>query len=960
MSPRRPAQIDPAAIALIAATAMLLLGLVAPGARADTDACPIDPRPEFAGHNFPLDTPLVPTPVETVEAYDDLPAFGWPVDVLPADDGTDRLFVVEGRGEVKTFVDSPDADAVTTWLDLRTQPAPLGDPVKNSSGDERGLLGLAFDPEFANPGADTYGEFYVNYVTDVGCAVENQCTKIVRYTVQPHDAASVDISTGELVLQIEQFAPNHNGGQILFSPDPADDTLYIATGDGGSGNDPQNNGQTLTTLLGKILRIDVRGEAAYAIPQDNPFFQTTGSEREEIWHWGMRNPYRMAFDDQPPYDLWIGDVGQGTWEEVDRAPGGVGGLNFGWKPCEGLHPRGDSNVDSVCSLAGATPPVLEYPGGGAAVVGGRIYRGDAVPELHGQYIYADYVRSQLFAWDRLGVDPDTGLGTPEILQTGGGFISAIGESTSGELLVIRYGTGRLQRFQNAPAGGPTFPALLSETGLFDDVATLTPATGVIEYEVNAPLWSDGALKRRFIALPAGETIEFSATDSWDFPIGTALVKHFELQTGASTTRLETRVFVRQQDDWLGFTYFWDGSGDAVLLTRALTFEVEWDDGGQPMGQTWNIPSPGDCLGCHTEASDRVLGVRTGQLNRLDPDGQDQLERWSCRDLFRYRLGASQAFEAWPQAQDLSADVQARARAHLASNCGLCHQPGGPAPGNMDMRFHTRLGDMDLIGVEQDRGDLGLPAPAYRIAPAGSPTPHEASVLWQRMASADPTVRMARGTLLPDDEHLAIVGDFIDGLPVDPTQLDSDLDGYGDGPGLDNCPDTPNPGQEDTDMNGLGDACDPDAAPDLVGAPLGPGFGVAGTTTSAFLRVHNIGAGDSAASQQTLYLSDDSIIEPGSDTRVGGCSADATQAGGQQSCFDTAVEIPAELFVGFPGTSFDWYWGACADEPGAIFEADDTNNCTYQPVTVWVPEPGATISTLAALAAVAWLSNRRRG
>jgi uncharacterized repeat protein (TIGR03806 family) len=948
-------------VSALAVSISLVSHLIAAAtSRADTDDCPVDPRPEFAGHAFPLDTPLEPTAVESVEAYPNLPGFAFPSDIVSARDGTGRLFVLEGPGRIQTFIDDPATSQVTTWLDLTTQPGPLGPPVHTGFGSEMGLLGLAFDPDFANVGMPGYGEFYVNYVAEVPyCSgATYYCTKIVRYSVDDHTQSSVDTSTGELVLSFDQPYTNHNGGQIHFSPDPGDDALYISTGDGGSGGDPQNRAQNLTSFLGKILRIDVRGQSTYAIPPDNPFADSTGNERKEIWQYGLRNPYRMAFDTEPPYDLWIGDVGQNSWEEVDIAPGGVGGLNFGWRLCEGTHTYPDQNPDQICSAQGVTPPVLEYPR--SAVVGGRIYRGSALPELTGQYVFGDYVSGALYAWDRVTTDPATGLGEQDLLTPNGPLMSAIGEDANGELLIVRYdSSGRIHRMQYAQAGGGAFPALLSDTGLFSDVATMTPAEGVIEYEVNAPLWSDYALKRRFIALPAGETIEFSAMGSWQFPVGTALVKHFELPTGSTTQRLETRVFLRQNDGWIGFTYYHDGSGDAVLLTRALVLNVEWQEAGQPFMQTWRIPSPQDCFGCHTQVADRVLGVRTGQLNRLDPDGLEQLERWSCRDLFRYRIGPASDFEAWPRADDQSAPVQTRARAHLASNCAMCHQPGGPALGGMDMRMHTRLGDMSLIGVEQTLGDLGLPAPALRIAPGGSPTPAEASVLWQRLASSDSNVRMPKGTLLPDPTHVQIVGDFIDRLPVDAALLDTDLDGYGDGSGLDNCPDVANPGQEDGDGDEIGDACDPDAAPDLQGIALGASTATVGSSAPVGLNVRNLGSGPAPATQLTLYLSEDTTIAPGVDPRIGGCRAEATLPGASSSCLDVAVHVPAKLVLDIEGTSAIYYWGACADEAGVIFESDEGNNCTAKPVILMVPEPRLSISAIFGLATLALLHARRR-
>ncbi len=968
--------------------AFVFTAFVAHGASATTDSCPTDdPRPVFAGHNFPLDTSLTPTALRSVEAYPNLPGFAFPSDVVSANDGTGRLFVVEGPGRIRTFVDDPEAQSVTTWLDIRSQSAPLGPPFHNGFGSELGLLGLAFDPDFANPASDHYGEFYVNYAAEGtaqgsarpqdDCGGSPYCTKIVRYRVADHTQPSVDISTGELVMQFRQPFGNHNAGHMHFSPDPNDPYLYISSGDGGSGGDPNEDGQNTSTLLGAILRIDVRGQSTYAIPPDNPFADGVGG-KPEIYHWGLRNPYRMKFDSEPPYDLWIGDVGQGAWEEVDRAPGGVAGLNFGWDLCEGTKIHPDQNPDKPCTEESfnslsvgiqdgrswpsedPTPPVIEYPrAGGAAVVGGPVYRGSALPELYGQYVFADYSSGGIFSWDRSTVDPVSGLGTRETLTTGGGLASAIGEDANGELLIVRYsGSARLHRLEYADTPGGGFPEVLSETGLFDDVATLTPAPGMIEYEVAAPFWSDNALKRRWIALPADETIEFSARDSWDFPVGTVLVKHFALPTGDTEVALETRIFIRQNDDWLGFTYWHDGSGDAVLLTRSVALEVEWEEDGEPKAQTWTIPSPSECFSCHTEAAGRVLGVRTGQLNRLDPDGWDQLERWSCRDLFRYRIGWSSDFEAWAAPDDVGAHPQEQARAHLASNCAMCHQPEGPALGQMDMRIHTRLGDMNLIGVEASFGDLGVPATALRIE-AGD---HAASVLWQRMATSDAGVRMPRGTLIPDPVHVPILAAFIDGLPTDPNLLDSDLDGLGDGPGGDNCPDVANADQLDSDDDGEGDACDPEWAPDLFGAVTAAPQVQVGTTTTARLDALNAGVSDAPSTQMTLYLSEDATFDPDTDPLVGGCRAPSTRPFGPAACLDTAVEVPAELADLMDEQEETFFWISCADEPDAVFERNEQNNCTPEPVVVRIPEPSSSMQAvfgLATLIALRMRSRRRR-
>ena len=293
-----------------------------------------------------------------------------PLDLQSVPGDLERLYVVEQGGRIRVV---RNGQVAGTFLDVAS---------RISSGGERGLLGLAFHPQFA-----TNRRFFVNYTNPAGD------THISEFRATSPDAA--DASSERILLEVGQPFANHNGGGLAF--DNAG-RLLIALGDGGSGGDPQNNGQKLSTLLGKILRIDVDAGSPYVVPADNPFRATAGAH-PEIWAYGLRNPFRIAID-RPTGDLYIGDVGQNAVEEIDVDPGSRrGGLNYGWRITEGSR---CFNPSSGCDTSGITMPIYEYSHGeGCSVTGGVVYRGCRVPALAGTYFFADYcsafVRSLRFA-----------------------------------------------------------------------------------------------------------------------------------------------------------------------------------------------------------------------------------------------------------------------------------------------------------------------------------------------------------------------------------------------------------------------------------------------------------------------------------------------------------------------------------------------------------------------------------
>jgi glucose/arabinose dehydrogenase len=344
-----------------------------------------------------------------------------PLWATAAGDGSGRLFIVEQAGRIRVLRDGSLLE--TPFLDI-------SDHV--GAGGERGLLGLAFAPGFG-PGDET--RFYVHYSDAAGD------TTISELRATP-GTDTADPTTERLLLTERQPYPNHNGGWIGFD---RGGMLLVALGDGGSGGDPENRASSLGTILGKILRLDVLGAPegdAYAVPADNPFIGRSDA-RPEILHYGLRNPFRASVDPATG-TLWIGDVGQNTWEEVDAAPADARGLDFGWRRWEGRHCYEPAEG---CDPASVTQPVAEYGhGAGCSVIGGVVYRGSAIPALRGAYLFSDYCSGTLWAIDA-GLDAQQ---APIPLLETGRAISSIGTDEAGEVVLTDLGGGELLRL--VPAG----------------------------------------------------------------------------------------------------------------------------------------------------------------------------------------------------------------------------------------------------------------------------------------------------------------------------------------------------------------------------------------------------------------------------------------------------------------------------------------------------------------------------
>ena len=376
---------------------LLLLALVACGPN------------EVTAQDEPETPPAQPPQLELTEVASGLQS---PTAIVHPGDGSSRLFVLEQPGRIRVVVDGR----------LRTAPF-LDISSRISSGGEQGLLGLAFHPRF-----EENGRFFINYTDTAGDTV------VAEYAVAAGDRDRAAPDSERVLLVVDQPYRNHNGGGLAFGPDGY---LYVSLGDGGSAGDPEGNGQDLGTLLGSLLRLDIDSGDPYAIPDDNPFLNQDGA-RPEIWAYGLRNPWRFSFD-RATGDLWIADVGQNVWEEINfQSAAGAGGENYGWNVMEGAHcfePAGG------CDREGLVLPVLEYDHDqGCSITGGYRYRGTAIPGLQGAYLFGDYCSGRI--WGAYGAE---GEWSSLPLLSSGLRISAFGEDEAGELYVADHGGGAIYR-----------------------------------------------------------------------------------------------------------------------------------------------------------------------------------------------------------------------------------------------------------------------------------------------------------------------------------------------------------------------------------------------------------------------------------------------------------------------------------------------------------------------------------
>lgn len=655
--------------------------------------------------------------------------------------GSDRLLLIHqdvpwtGAGHIVQIRDDPDVSQAEPFLDV--------DGI---------IYGVAFHPRY-----EQNGYLYVGSNGPLQGKVKK--TQVTRYTVSRQPPFAIDPKSATVIIEWE--SDGHNGGDLDFGPDGM---LYVSSGDGTSDSDTNLAGQDLSRLLSKVLRIDVDRPAPgmqYSVPPDNPFVNMPGV-RPETWAYGFRNPWRLHVD-KLTGDVWVGNNGQDLWEQVYLVQRGA---NYGWSVVEGSQPFYPQRK------AGPTPfskPIADHHHSEMrSLTGGVVYRGKEFPELHGAYIYGDWSTGRIW-----GLRHEKGRVTwhQELADTPL-QITGFGLDSKGELLIADHG-GAYYRLERAPREVQTtpFPTRLSETGLFTSVRGHQVHPALIPYTVNAPLWSDGAEKERYIALPGSAQIEFVPDRGWNFPDGTVLVKSFALylEAGKPDSRhwIETRLLTRQQGEWAGYSYRWnEEQTEATLVGSAgedRVFAIQGPHGRYQ--QIWRYPSRAECMVCHSRAANFVLGLSTLQMNKPcsnDPSQENQLAMLERLGVFRSKLPKPpQAYPRLVDPSDPHAPLEARARAYLHANCAQCHVEAGGGNAMIQLEFGTPLDKMNLIGVRPLHDTFGIPH-AQLIAP-GDP---ERSILYQRVARRGAGQMPPLATSRIDQEAVQLLRDWIRQLRKD--------------------------------------------------------------------------------------------------------------------------------------------------------------------------------------------------
>jgi uncharacterized repeat protein (TIGR03806 family) len=702
-------------------------------------------------------TPDPPSPYRLEPAFPNQ-KFNEPLAFATASGINDKLFIAERHGKIWAIPRDPKKGTRQEVLDLG-----------------RTIYGFAFHPRYPEN-----GYLYVSNVLDPANPAPDG-SRLSRFTV---DKTTMVAGKGSETVILTWPSGGHNGGCVKFGPDGL---LYLATGDGSGIADELQTGQKLDDLLGALLRIDVdhpEGDKPYGIPKDNPFVNTKGA-RPEIYAYGLRQLWKFSFD-RKTNQMWGGEVGQDLWEMIYRIEKGG---NYGWSRMEGSHPFRPERPQ------GPTPiiaPIIEHNHNDfRSITGGFVYRGGRLPELQGCYLYADYDTGRVWAFRYAdGKVTEHRELADTVLR-----LVEWGEDQDGELFLVDFTGGQLHQLQKAPplpTEQPTFPRKLSQTGLFASTKDHLPAPGVIPYSVNTELWSDGAVKDRFLAIPGDGRIGFDAIEypqpapgaphGWRFPDNTVVVKTFSLELEAgnpqSRRRLETRILHFEQTPgtqeygdqvWKGYTYVWnDEQTDAELLAAGgLDRDFTITDKSAPGGkrtQTWHFPSRAECTLCHTQAAKFVLGVNTLQMNRDHDYGSvtaNQLRTFEHIGLFDKPLPKPpEDLERLPQATDASLPIAERARAYLHANCSHCHRKWGG--GNAEFRLLYTLTDDETgtLNVKPGQGSFDLKDP--RLIVPGDPS---RSMIYHRMTRLGQGRMPHVASTVIHTDAVKLIGDWIKGLPA---------------------------------------------------------------------------------------------------------------------------------------------------------------------------------------------------
>lgn len=750
--------------------------------------------PQGLARRIPLTTSTVvgspdPLPPYQVERVYPNVKMSYPIAVRHIPGSNQLLTITEERSYGDTVInqmqDSADANDMKVILDLK---------------------GVAYDIAF-HPQFHENGYVYIGW-NGLGETKKTKHSKITRYTMAIKEPYTLDKNSAKLIIEWE--SDGHNGAAVCFGNDGM---MYVTSGDGTSDSDTNVTGQRMDLLLAKVLRIDVdhpdEGKT-YSVPKDNPFVGMKDA-RPETWAIGLRNPWRIHCDKKTGH-IWVGNNGQDLWEQIYFINKGD---NYGWSVYEGSHPF---YLNRKLGPAAHVNPTLEHHHSEArSLTGGLVYYGAKYPELVGHYIYGDYSTGRIWAAKHDGVKIQS---HKEIAQTRL-QITGFGTDSKGEILICDHNgdkKGGLYTLVPTPKTATTtkFPRKLSESGLFVSVKDHTMQPAMIPYSVNAPLWSDGAYKARWLGLPGADSkIDYTRNRGWGLPERTVIVKSFalEMEQGKPESRrwIETRFLTKQGKEWTGYSYVWnDEQSDGVLVEAPgldKQFSIKTDQGVK--AQTWHYPSRSECMVCHSRAAEWVLGLSEVQMNKDHDYGgctENQLlvfERLGLFNNFNYgqhareimleefekkgldektvkdrmekqtasrlqREAATTAvlpfspehYRKLVDPYDGKADLNQRARSYLHSNCAQCHVEAGGGNAQFQVEFNIKPEKMKLFDVKPVHNTFNLPD--ARLIASGHP---ERSVLLYRMSHRDAGYMPPLATTIVDKTAVDMLSEWIRKMPA---------------------------------------------------------------------------------------------------------------------------------------------------------------------------------------------------